>query len=38
MEKSPVALVLAAGKPHTLLTRVEVLQSISADPREARAK
>ena len=35
MEKSPVALVLAAGKPHTLLTRVEVLQSISADPREA---
>ncbi|MCS5673816.1 MAG: cystathionine beta-synthase [Acidimicrobiales bacterium] len=38
MEKSPVALVLAAGKPHILLTRVEVLQSISADPREARAK
>jgi len=38
MEKSPVALVLVAGKPHTLLTRVEVLQSISADPREARAK
>ncbi len=35
MEKSPVALVLVAGKPHTLLTRVEVLQSISADPREA---
>ena len=38
MEKSPVALVLVAGKPHTLLTRVEVLQSISADPREVRAK
>ncbi len=38
MEKSPVALVLAAGKPHTLLTRVEVLQSISADRREVRAK
>ena len=38
MEKSPVALVLVAGKPHTLLTRVEVLQSISADRREVRAK
>jgi len=38
MEKSPVALVLVAGKPHTLLTRVQVLQSISADRREVRAK
>ena len=37
-EQSPVVLVLDAGKPHTLLTRAEVLQSFSGNLAEVQAK
>lgn len=37
-EQSPVVLVLDAGKPHTLLTRAEVLQSFSDDLPEVQTK
>ena len=38
LEQSPVVLVLDAGKPHTLLTRAEVLQSFSDNLAEVQAK
>jgi len=38
LEQSPVVLVLDAGKPHTLLTRAEVLQSFSGNLAEVQAK
>jgi len=38
LEQSPVVLVLDAGKPHTLLTRAEVLQSFSDDLPEVQTK
>ena len=38
LEQSPVVLVLDAGKPHTLLTRTEVLQSFSDNLAEVQAK
>ena len=37
-EQCPVVLVLDAGKPHTLLTRTEVLQSFSDNLAEVQAK
>ena len=38
LEQSPVVLVLDAGKPHTLLTRAEVLQSFSGNLAEVQPK
>jgi cystathionine beta-synthase len=38
LEQSPVVLVLDAGKPHTLLTRAEVLLSFSDNLAEVQAK
>ena len=38
LEQSPVVLVLDAGKPHTLLTRAEVLLSFSGNLAEVQPK